>query len=248
MFVISSDNEKSADSSLHGQELSSIRSKMTLNDIISLMKVTKYPQAHLVIEKDGKKIVIDPGNITFDQGYKVEQFQNADCYLITHLHDDHMGFKTIKELSGEKPIFANTDSVKKLNELGVSAKEVKDGEEWEVAGFKIKAVDLPHVWLEETPPMPQNTGFVIDGIFFHSGDGLDIENLTVHNAALPIGHSAISNNDVFKTMRKLKAKVLIPIHYDAYKRDPEELKKQSEHYNFGFDIRPLKNEESTDIN
>jgi L-ascorbate metabolism protein UlaG (beta-lactamase superfamily) len=211
------------------------------------MKVTKYPQSHLVIVKDSKKIIIDPGNFTFDQGYPIEQFQNADVYLITHLHDDHMGHNTIKELVSNKPVFANTDSMNKLKELGVEATEVKDGEEWEIVGFKIKAVDLPHVWLEETPPMPQNTGFVIDDVFFHSGDGLEINSLTVDNAALPIGHSAISNNDVFKTMRKLKAKVLIPIHYDAYKRDPQELKKQSENYNFGFDIRPLKNEESTEV-
>lgn len=211
------------------------------------MKVTKYPQSHLVIEKDGKKIVIDPGNFTFDQGFKIEQFQNADCYLITHLHDDHVGYKTIKELVGDSKVYANTESVKKLKELGVEAIEVKDQEEWEVNGFKIKAVDLPHVHLEGTNPMPQNTGFVIDDIFFHSGDGLEVDDLLVNNAALPIGHSAISNNDVFKTMRKLKAKVLIPIHYDAYKRDPAEIKKQSDHYNFGFDIRPLKNEESTEL-
>lgn len=212
-----------------------------------MMKITKYPQSHLVVEKDGKKIVIDPGNFTFDQGYKIEQFQNADCYLITHVHDDHMGYNTIKEIVADNPIYANTDSINKLNELEVNAKEIKNGEEWEVAGFKIKAVDLPHVHLDQTDPMPQNTGYVIDEIFFHSGDGLNIENLSVDNAALPIGHGAISYNDVFNTMRKLNAKVLIPIHYDAYKRDPEEVKKMSDHYNFGFDIRPLKNEESTEI-
>lgn len=211
------------------------------------MKITKFPQSHLVLEKEGKKIVIDPGNFTFEKGYTVEQFQNADCYLVTHLHNDHLGDGTIKQLVGENPVYANTDSVQKLQQLGVAAIEIKDGQEWEVAGFKIKAVDLPHVHLDQTPAMPQNTGFIIDNIFFHSGDGLETENLHVEHAALPIGHSAISNNDVFNSLRKLEAKVLIPIHYDAYKRDPEELKKQSAHYNFGFEIRILKNEESTEI-
>lgn len=39
------------------------------------MKVTKYPQSCLLIEKDGHRIVIDPGNV-FTASYKVADLES----------------------------------------------------------------------------------------------------------------------------------------------------------------------------
>jgi L-ascorbate metabolism protein UlaG (beta-lactamase superfamily) len=60
------------------------------------MKIRKFPQSHLVLEKNGKTLIIDPGYITFEKGFKVEDFQNADIYLITHQHADHLGPRSFR--------------------------------------------------------------------------------------------------------------------------------------------------------
>lgn len=209
------------------------------------MKVKKFPQSHLVLEKDGKTLVIDPGYITFEKGFKVSDFQGADVYLITHQHEDHLGPVTIKEMVGDKPVLGNADVVKKLLEVGVTqAKELKNLEEVEIEGFKIKAVDLPH-FKKEGFEMPPNTGFLIDGVFFHPGDGDKAPDLVSPNAAVPIAGATINYDTALEFIEGIGAKVVIPIHYDWYKADPEEFRKLAS--NFGIDVRPLNYGEETEI-
>lgn len=218
------------------------------------MIIKKYPQSHLVITNDqGKRLIIDPGYLTYDpstdsgQVFTVEDFQGADVYLITHQHTDHLDPQTIKEVVGQSPVYGNFDVVLKLKEVGViHAKEVKNREKFSVAGFEIEAVDLPHFRTPGDPP--PNTGFVIDGVFFHGGDGDKIdEDLSVDNAALAYGHPALSTLGVLGLAKTVGAKILIPIHFDKYPRDVDELKFASEAYQFGIKIVPLKLSEETEI-
>lgn len=193
------------------------------------MKVKKFPQSHLVLEKNGKTLIIDPGYITFEKGFKVNDFQGVDVYLITHQHGDHLGPETIKEVVGEKIILGNSDVVAKLKQIGViNIKELKNLEEIEIEGFKIKAVDLPHFQKEGTV-MPPNTGFLIDGVFFHPGDGdgqspgpngRKAPEIVSENAAVPIGGATITYDTALEFIEGIGAKVVIPIHYDVYKADP----------------------------
>lgn len=210
------------------------------------MKVKKYPQSHLVITgSSGKKLIIDPGYLTFQQGFQISDFQGADLYLITHQHADHMDPETIKEVVGESKVYGNSDVVAKLKEIGVNhAVEVRDREKFSAEGFEITPIDLPHFQIPGKE-VPLNTGFIIDGVFFHAGDGFKLEGVTINNAALPIGHPAISTVSVLEFAKSIEAKVVIPIHYDAYPRDPNELKKIAEP--FGIEVRPLSSGEETEI-
>lgn len=209
------------------------------------MKVKKFPQSHLVLEKNGRTLIIDPGYITFEKGFKVKDFQNADVYLVSHQHADHLGPETIKDVVLNKPIFGNEDVVSKLKEAGVEqAKEIKNLEEIEVEGFKIKAVDLPH-FKKEGFEMPPNTGFLIDGVFFYPGDGDKAPDLVSENAAVPIAGATITYDTALEFIEGIGAKVVIPIHYDWYKADAEEFKKLAS--NFGIDVRSLNHGEETEI-
>lgn len=210
------------------------------------MKVKKYPQSHLVIINDaGNKLIIDPGYLTFEKGFKVSEFQGADVYLITHQHSDHLDPNTIKEVVEDSLIFGNSDVVAKLAEVGVEAKEVKDRQKFEVAGFEILPVDLPHFPNPLGKPMPPNTGFVIDNVFFHAGDGYWLEGLKVENAALPIAHPSISTAQVLNFAKSLQVKLIIPIHYDVYLRDPSELANLAKELN--IEVRPLNLGEETEV-
>ena len=215
------------------------------------MKITKYPQSHLVIEKEGKKLIIDPGYLTAKAGFAPTQFQGADLYLITHQHGDHLDPENIKEIVQDAPVYGNSDVIEKLKELGVEGGvEMKNLEEAEVEGFKIQAVDIAHFPPPNGSTPPPNTGFLIDGILFHSGDGekLTEEGIHSHNAALALGMpstSEVSIANVKKMLKKLNAKVYIPIHYSAYPADPNdhiaELGKE------GIEVKILEDEQSLDI-
>lgn len=179
------------------------------------MTIKKFPQSHLVISGNSSKLVIDPGYITFERGFKVEEFSDVDGFLITHKHEDHMDSKHIVQLVGEKPVFGNSDVVSKLLNLGVKATAVEDRQKFSVAGFEIESVNLPHCKMTDGADGPPNTGFLVNGIFFHPGDGIELNNFTAENLALPIAGPSIDYQKALKFAQALKAKLVIPIHYDS---------------------------------
>src|ERR1700722_20185296 len=97
------------------------------------MKVTKYPQSCLIVEHNGKRILIDPGSFVAEK-YKPEDIGQVDAILITHEHPDHVDVGMIRSLARTMniDIVANVSAAKILNNL--ATKIVKDGETFSVAG------------------------------------------------------------------------------------------------------------------
>lgn len=215
------------------------------------MQITKYPQSNLLLEENGKKLLIDIGNFTLKK-YKVDELPTPDAILITHQHPDHMDRNALKDLEAKDiPIYGNSAVVEQLAIEGLKTTKVENGKEFEAAGFKIKPIDLPHVKLlycdicgkhlgkdvtrekkckfhpDEQPTQidgPPNTGFLINGLFFHPGDGMDINRLQVENAAVPITGPTIDFTRAKQFMTRLGIKKAIPMHYTnpAYAVDPKE--------------------------
>lgn len=210
------------------------------------MKVKKYPQSHLVITGSSTKIIIDPGSITFAAGFKAEEFQGADAYLITHQHQDHMDPVNIKNIVNNKLVYGNADVKAKLKALGIEAQETKDKQKFTVGEFEITPVDLPHCKMQDGSDGPPNTGFLINNIFFHPGDGDKSPfNLTSPNLALPIAGPTITMQGALEFAKDIQAKIVIPIHYDYFKADPNEFKNMA--LPFGIEVRPLVSGEETEI-
>jgi L-ascorbate metabolism protein UlaG (beta-lactamase superfamily) len=223
------------------------------------MRITKYPQSNFLIENTSKKILIDPGNFTFEK-YSVQEFDSPDAILVTHQHPDHLDRKAIKALSGsEVPIYGNSDVASVLNQESIKINVVESNKEFEVAGFAIKPIDLPHckiLWCEscnkkltlktiikdkkcrfhpdQTPKQvdgPPNTGFLINGAFFHPGDGIELANFKVETSAIPIIGPTIDYERAWKFAGMLEANKIIPMHYSssnpAFKADPNEFAKEN---------------------
>jgi L-ascorbate metabolism protein UlaG (beta-lactamase superfamily) len=186
------------------------------------MKVTKYPQSCLIIEKNGKRAIIDPGSLVSAK-YGAADLLPVDLVLITHEHPDHIDPTFLNELLIDKkvPVIANQSTAKLLGDKVTDV--VEDGETITIEGFEITARELPHVLMIDGSSGPQNTGFVIDKNFFHSGDGLEISNLTVETAALPIAGPDISFKDVYSFIKEIGCSTVIPIHYDYFIADPTTL-------------------------
>jgi L-ascorbate metabolism protein UlaG (beta-lactamase superfamily) len=190
------------------------------------MKVKKFPQSHLEISKDGKRIVIDPGMMTFAAGGKPEDHAGADAYLFTHNHPDHLDPKTVKEIVGNQPAFGNKEVVETLKGLGVpNVVEVKEGDIFSVAGFEIRSIHMKHCKMTQGMPFAQNTGYLIDNEFFDPGDSIETENeFKVDKIALPIVGLSYGPDQALEDAKRLGVKVVIPTHYDYIKADPEEFK------------------------
>lgn len=239
------------------------------------MKITKYPQSNFLIEKEGTRVLIDPGYLTFEK-YKTEDFGDLSAILVSHRHWDHVDREPAKIWSREGvPIYGNSDVVQVLGEEDVKVNEIKNGQEFEPGGFKIKPIDLPHCQLlfcrkcnkqlpaNELIPVvkkcklhpeeelikvdgPPNTGFLIDGVLFHPGDGTEIKDLITENAFISIDGPTIDFDVAWKFVQNLEAKRIIPMHYShpAFPADPKDFIKEN---TLGIEVKILSDGESTEV-
>jgi L-ascorbate metabolism protein UlaG (beta-lactamase superfamily) len=184
-----------------------------------VLQITKYPQSCLALDKDDARILIDPGTFAFD-AYSLDDFGDVQAVLFTHRHADHFDERHLDALlERDVEVFANADV---CGLIGADrATVVRDGEAFSVAGFEVVARDLPHVVMVDGSPGPPNTGFVIDGTFFHPGDGIDAGGLRVDTLAVPIAGPSISFRDAYVFVQSVGARRAIPIHYDFFVADPK---------------------------
>lgn len=207
------------------------------------MKVTRFPQSCLLLEEDNHKIVIDPG-MHFLETHKVEELSGVEAVLYTHQHPDHYEAKIAETLLAQGvKLFANEATAELIGTD--KAAVVRDGETFTAGGFEVIARELPHCLLPSGEEGPQNTGYVVSGVFFDPGDGKDIDDLQVKNMALPITGPDISMLDAFNFAKKLGVEVAIPIHYLWMGADAETYKQFAR--GMPFEVRVLDDGESTEI-
>ena len=209
------------------------------------MKITKYPQSCLLLEKSNKRILIDPGNFVAEK-YKAKDFLPLDGALITHRHADHADPDFIAELaSAGVTIIANRDTTELLGET--VSEIIDDGGELELGSFKVRAHELAHCLMPDGSEGPQNTGYVVDEIFFHSGDGVQTVGIEVEVSAIPITGPDISMKDVFAFANQIEVSKIIPVHYDKLGAKPEEYSAMAKRFKEPFEFIILRDGESINV-
>lgn len=209
------------------------------------MKITRYPQSCILIEKEGQKIVIDPGS-PFLQTHQATELKDVAAVLYTHQHPDHYEPSIADTLyQGGTAIYANAATAKLIGEEKCTV--VQDGDSFAVAGFDITARELPHCLLPDGSAGPQNTGYVVSGIFFHPGDGKELAGLQVAAMALPVVGPDISLKEAFVFAQQLGVKLAIPIHYDLMGADMNTYQRFAAASNLPFEFKVLADGESVEV-
>ena len=186
------------------------------------MKITKYPQSCVVIEKEGNKLLFDPGFFVA-QKYSADIFNDISAIILTHRHSDHVDENFISEILNLKkvPVIANEDVSALLG--SIVKKVVNNGDILELSGFKIEALSLPHVKMVDDQTPPLNTGFVIDDELLAPGDSVDIASRNIPYVLLPIAGPDLSLRDARIFCEKINAQIAIPVHYSIFSDEKPEV-------------------------
>jgi L-ascorbate metabolism protein UlaG (beta-lactamase superfamily) len=181
------------------------------------MKVIRYFQSCLLIEEGKARILIDPSG---QEKERLGDFGKLDAVFYTHEHGDHFDADMAKDFveQGVAPVYANASTAKQIE---ASKTVVEDGKEYDVGGVKVKAIELPHCLMVDGSTSVQNTGYLFNGKLFHPGDGKELDGLQVETLAVPVNGPDISLKDAYDFTVQVKAKQVIPIHYDYLGGNPD---------------------------
>lgn len=183
------------------------------------MTIKKYLHSCLLLEKDGKKLLIDPGTFSFIEGkLKPEDIGPVDAILITHKHQDHFDPDILKQFLDFGPTAIHTigDIRTELDKVGISSELLTPGDRSMILGFDVQVANAPHGALPIA--VPDNAAFLIDGLL-HPGDSFHPAGITsCDTLALPIAAPWATLVAAIEMVDTLKPKTVIPIH-DAIIKD-----------------------------
>lgn len=210
------------------------------------MKITKFVHSCLLVENDGKKALVDPGNYSWGSGLvDQDMLKDIDYVLITHAHSDHIDetfASVINELS-PNAVWYVTKSTKKLiqNLSGIQIELVSMLSD-------VRYIESEHADLTHWGGCEDHSSFVLFGDLLISGDCHTLTSM--HGASILAGAinggpwgSIKSFLNMIDSMED-RPKVLLPLHDwhwndqardGFYARLPEVLEQ------FGVTFTPLKN-------
>lgn len=174
------------------------------------MEITKYGHACISLEKDGRRLLIDPGGLTPDAAAIP-----ADALLITHEHNDHFVPATVGAALDRNPdlqIYANAAVAAELPGLGGALHVVGHGDTFEVAGFSVQVHGEWHAVIHQDIPLVTNVGYLVDEHIFHPGDALTVPEVPVDTLLVPISGPWGKVGELVDWVREVGPRTTFAIH------------------------------------
>ncbi len=151
------------------------------------MKLTKHAHACVTLEKDGTRLVIDPGTLTPDAA---EAVAGADAVLITHEHFDHFDEQLVAAALQDRPglhVYGTAAVAAALGSHDGRVHAVAAGDTFDVGSVTVSVHGHRHALIHPDIPCPDNVGYLVDeGTVHHPGDAYYVPDAPVRTLLLPI--------------------------------------------------------------
>lgn len=173
------------------------------------MKLTKYGHACLVLEEQGEKLIIDPGELTPDFG----DINNVVAVVVTHLHFDHLSNANLQKILTVNPgvtVFTTAEAAKEWG--NPKAQAVKLGEQ-EVAGpFTLKFYGELHSVIHPQWPQNQNIGVMVNGLFYYPGDSFTKPSEKIKILAVPANAPWLKTAESIDFIKEVSPEIFFRTH------------------------------------
>lgn len=173
------------------------------------MKLTKYEHACLVLEDQGKKLIIDPGEFTRDFGDP----SNVVAVVVTHVHGDHLSAQNLQKIIAANPnvkVFTTPEAVKEWGDPHAQA--VRAGEEQTIGPFTLRFYGELHKAVHAAWPQAQNVGVLVNNSFYYAGDSLTIPDRKVAVLAAPAAYAWLQVGEVIDFIKTINPQTFIRTH------------------------------------
>lgn len=132
------------------------------------MNITKLVHSCLLVEANGKRILVDPGNYSWNSGVATpEMLANLDMVAVTHAHPDHLDEEFAKAVNTASPgaaWYGPQQVIDQLHAWGINGASSSD--DADVQFIESHHADLSP-WFGE---QPEHTSFVLCNDLLIGGD------------------------------------------------------------------------------
>ena len=173
------------------------------------MQINKFEHACLVLEDEGKRLVIDPGAYT----RPMDSLENVVAVVITHKHDDHCDEAQIDRILSSNPgaVIYGTDEVcQRLSDYKTTA--VHHGDFYSHDGFTIEFFGDMHAEIHRSIPLLQNCGVLVNDSLYYPGDSFTRPDRAVEILACPTSAPWLKISDVMDFVAEIKPKHCFATH------------------------------------
>ena len=176
------------------------------------MKLTKHEHACVVLEKDGAKVVIDPG--AFSPG-AAEIIAGADAILLTHEHFDHVNEEAIHGALAARPdlrVYAPAAMAGQVSEHRDQVTGVTAGDTLAIGSFSVTVHGSEHAVIHPDIPVIANVGYLVDGSLYHPGDAYFVPEVPVSVLLVPTSGPWMKIGEAADYVRAVRPQQIIQIH------------------------------------
>ena len=175
------------------------------------MKLTKRKHSCVVLEKDGRVLVVDPGGFSEENAAV-----GADVLLVTHEHPDHFDEARLRagldanlaaQLWAPRSV---TDRIRTAYPGRVHT--VGHGDAFTAAGFDVEVHGELHALIHPDIPRIPNSGYLVDGSVFHPGDALTVPERPVDTLMLPVMAPWSKASEAIDYLREVRPRRAFDIH------------------------------------
>jgi L-ascorbate metabolism protein UlaG (beta-lactamase superfamily) len=150
------------------------------------MKLTKKSHACIQLEKDGRRLVIDPGAFSEE-----DAAVGAEAILVTHEHMDHFSEERLRAGMETNPAAEIWTLASVAEQISAAfpgrVHTVGHGDTFSAAGFDVQVHGELHAVIHPDIPRITNVGYLVDGgKVFHPGDALTVPDQPVETLMLPV--------------------------------------------------------------
>jgi len=195
----------------------------------------------------GKRILIDPGDLEFNEKWVDEDWKNINTILVTHKHGDHCNINIINKIIKRDNIkLYTTQEVLDFYPFLINPEIIKEGDVFNVDNTKVVVVKAVHGYISlfknTNKGIQENVGYIIDDSnkkLYHTSDSISFENNYKCDILLiPICNHGIVMGSWGAALfaKDINSEIVIPMHYDnpKYPVDFEKAKQDFADMNINY--------------
>ncbi|WP_354030708.1 MBL fold metallo-hydrolase [Curtobacterium sp. 1544] len=150
------------------------------------MILRKYAHPTVVLEENGKSLLIDPGTFT---AAAPELIRAAAAVLITHEHPVHADVDLVTAALDGQPtltVWAPASVAALLPDRPDRVRVVAPGDSGIVAGFRVAVVGGAHAIIHPDLPVSANVSYIVEENVYHPGDSYFVPDEPVRTLLVPM--------------------------------------------------------------